>query len=59
MAHPDEGEEAEFVGRPTVQQSLELTRRMEKERSAIIWGRNLAGYLFVIAVVIAVIVLRT
>ncbi|MEJ8857591.1 hypothetical protein WKW79_23670 [Variovorax robiniae] len=42
-----------------MKQSIELERRMEKERSFSVRGLNLAGFVFVIAVVVGVIVLRS
>jgi len=37
---------------------MEVEQRMRKERSESIWGFNVDGIVFVVAVVIAVIVVR-
>ncbi|MEJ8851890.1 hypothetical protein [Variovorax rhizosphaerae] len=58
MKRADEEDDTDFTGLASVKQSMEVEQRMRKERSESIWGLNVDGIVFVVAVVIAVIVVR-
>ena len=57
-ADDDDDDDDEFAGRSSVKQSIELVRHIRTDLAARTWRRNLVGFIFVVALVVAVFVIR-